>query len=97
MKEKQKLPEIAENLKNEKLVVILDPPRKGCDENVIKALAKVAPEKIIYVSCNSATLARDVRVLLDNNSNYKIKRITPFDMFPQTRHIETLLVLEKEN
>jgi len=89
------LPKLARKFEGKKFTVILDPPRKGCDSKVIEALATASPDKIVYISCNSATLARDVRLLLDINKNYKIKNVTPFDMFPQTRHIETLLILEK--
>ena len=78
----------------QKINVILDPPRKGCDEKVLTSILKMLPNKIIYVSCNSATLARDVKMLLANNL-YKIKSIQPFDMFPQTSQIECLCLLEK--
>ena len=75
--------------------VILDPPRSGCDKNIVDALSiSTNIEKIIYISCASTTLARDLKILMQNGK-YKIKYIQPFDMFPQTSHIETLLVLEK--
>ena len=67
-------------------VVVLDPPHKGCDKKVVDALLSAAPDKIVYISCNPATLARDV---------YDITSVTPYDMFPQTEHVETLAVLEK--
>ena len=76
------------------LTVVLDPPRKGCDKNVINTIASIYPAKIIYMSCNPSTLARDLNLLLSQKS-YKIKQIQPYDMFPQTKHIETLAVLEK--
>ena len=91
------LPKLAKKLKGEKdLILILDPPRKGVDAKVIGAISELKPKKIIYVSCDSSTLSRDVRLILNNNEGYKITRVSPFDMFPQTRHVETLLILEKE-
>ncbi|MBO4570280.1 MAG: 23S rRNA (uracil(1939)-C(5))-methyltransferase RlmD [Clostridia bacterium] len=91
------LPKLAKKLGGEKdLILILDPPRKGVDLKVIEAISELKPKKIIYVSCDSSTLSRDVRLILDNNEGYKITRVSPFDMFPQTRHVETLLILEKE-
>lgn len=70
--------------------LILDPPRKGCDAKVLNTILKSKPQKIVYVSCNPSTLARDLGVLKDN---YNILSITPFDMFPETCHVETLAVL----
>lgn len=72
--------------------IVLDPPRSGCDRRVLETISKVAPQKIVYVSCDSATLARDVSFL----SDYKIASVSPYDMFPETRHVETLCVLEKQ-
>ncbi len=74
-------------------VVFLDPPRAGCSLNFLKALLKVKPQKIIYVSCNPETLARDLRFL--TKKDYKIKKAIPFDMFPQTGHIETVVSLHR--
>ncbi|MBQ9513610.1 MAG: 23S rRNA (uracil(1939)-C(5))-methyltransferase RlmD [Clostridia bacterium] len=102
------LPKIIPTIKN-KTCLILDPPRKGCDEKVIRAITESNIEKIIYVSCMPSTLARDVGLLTGNliftkegikksekpSFNYKIRSITPFDMFPQTKHVETLCVLTK--
>lgn len=75
-------------------IIVVDPPRKGCDEKVLTAILKSKPKKIIYVSCNPNTLARDVKILISNNE-YKIEQITPFDMFPNTAHIETVVCLTK--
>lgn len=72
--------------------VILDPPRAGCDPKLITKLLEVAPEKIIYLSCNPSTQARDVKMLLEK---YQIKEIKTFNFFPHTPHIENLVVLEK--
>lgn len=84
------LPKLISQLKNQNVSVILDPPRKGCDPKVIQSLMASKPNKIVYISCNSATLCRDIKSLLEL---YNIKSITPFDMFPQTQHIETLMIL----
>ena len=72
--------------------VILDPPRAGCDEKLITRLTEVMPEKIIYLSCNPATQARDVKMLLEK---YQIKEVKTFNFFPRTPHIENLVILEK--
>lgn len=118
-----------------KIIFVLDPPRKGVDQSILLALKKLLPDKIIYISCNPATLARDVGILCNSleieknnlkksskitaqaskefassisnieddltkrltevNSNFSISTLTPYDMFPQTHHVETLIVLEK--
>lgn len=72
--------------------IVLDPPRKGCDGAVLEQIQKVLPTEIIYISCDSATLARDIALL----TNYQIKSVEVFDMFPQTRHVETLAILQKK-
>ena len=74
-------------------VVVLDPPRSGCDEKVIAALLKIAPERIVYLSCNPATLARDIKRLAEGG--YQLSEARPFDMFPQTGHVETVCLLSK--
>ncbi|MBQ6147906.1 class I SAM-dependent RNA methyltransferase [Candidatus Saccharibacteria bacterium] len=75
-------------------IVILDPPRAGCDKKLLDRLLEVLPEKIIYLSCNPSTQARDIAALL-SNKNYKLTKIAPFNFFPRTPHIENLIVLEK--
>ena len=77
------------------LTLVLDPPRKGCDISVLEAIIKTKPTKIIYVSCDPSTLARDLKILL-SNEQYKVKYIQQFDMFPQTKHVETLTVIIKK-
>ena len=72
-------------------VIVVDPPRKGCDETLLSTMVKMQPERIVYVSCDSATLARDLRYLCDNG--YELKRVCPADMFPQTVHVETVVLL----
>lgn len=72
-------------------VIVVDPPRKGCDETLLKTMVEMAPERIVYVSCDSATLARDLKWLEGNG--YKVKEVTPCDMFGQTVHTETVVQL----
>ena len=72
-------------------VVILDPPRKGSDESTLTAIIKAQPKRVVYVSCNPATLARDARFLNDNG--YTITATTAFDLFPHTSHVETVVLL----
>ncbi len=69
-------------------VIVLDPPRKGMDETALRAIADVAPDRIVYVSCDSATLARDIKYL--TGRGYEVKRVRCADMFPQTVHVETV-------
>ena len=75
-------------------VVIIDPPRKGSDEKTLGAILKANPKKIVYVSCNPATLARDARFLADGG--YNLQKIVPVDMFPHTEHVESVALLCKE-
>jgi len=74
--------------------VVLDPPRKGCDEKVLRQIVRLEPEKIVWVSCNPATLARDLKLLA--GSGYAVKEIQPIDMFPQTYHVETVCLLSRK-
>ena len=73
-------------------VIITDPPRDGMHKDVVQQLLKIAPTKIVYVSCNSATQARDLSLM---DSTYKVTKIQPVDMFPQTHHVENVVLLEK--
>ena len=73
-------------------VVITDPPRAGMHGNVVKALLEINPERIVYVSCNPATQARDIALIANE---YKVLRVQPVDMFPHTYHIENIALLEK--
>jgi 23S rRNA (uracil1939-C5)-methyltransferase len=70
-------------------LVLLDPPRKGCKPEVINSLLAIKPEKIVYVSCNPATLARDLKLLCDNG-DYTLQKVQPADFFPQTSHVEAV-------
>jgi len=74
-------------------VVVLDPPRGGCSAQALKMVVKAKPKRIIYVSCNPATLARDLKQLVEND--YRIEIVQPVDMFPQTEHIEVIVKLVK--
>ena len=74
-------------------VIVVDPPRKGCEESLLQTIVDMQPEKVVYVSCDSATLARDVKFLRENG--YELKKITPVDQFPNTVHIETVVLLSK--
>jgi len=75
-------------------VIITDPPRDGMHKDVVAQILKITPEKIVYVSCNSATQARDLALL---DSEYKISKTQAVDMFPQTHHVENVVLLEKRN
>lgn len=74
-------------------VVIMDPPRKGSDENFLNALLKLMPRKIVYISCNPYTQVEDLKKLINN---YEITAIQPVDMFPHTAHVETVVCLERK-
>lgn len=74
-------------------VICVDPPRKGCDEECLAAMVKMAPKRIVYVSCDSATLARDLKYLCGNG--YKLERVRSVDMFPQSVHVENVCLLSK--
>lgn len=74
-------------------VIVVDPPRKGCDETLLETIVKMQPEKVVYVSCDSATLARDLKYLCANG--YEIKMCRGVDQFPQSVHVETVCLLSK--
>lgn len=75
-------------------MLYLDPPRKGCEPPVLREILRLMPRHVVYVSCNPATLARDLRILCDGG--YIFRSYRPFDMFPQTAHVETVAFLEKK-
>ncbi len=103
------LPNIIETERNSngEIVLVLDPPRKGCDKKVLQAILDSKPNKVIYVSCSPQTLARDVGVLVGSLSYqdsvivrnekytplYEVEMVKPFDIFPQTKHVETIVCL----
>ena len=91
-------PKGAEILKSEGIkpdVIILDPPRKGCDASLFDTVCQMNPKRIVYVSCDSSTLARDLKIL--EEKGYKTKKVSAVDMFPRTPHIEAVCLLEREN
>ena len=75
-------------------MVVVDPPRKGCDGSLLETMVSMAPEKIVYVSCDPATLARDVKRL--GELGYELKRCQVTDMFPQGGHCETVCLMERK-
>jgi 23S rRNA (uracil1939-C5)-methyltransferase len=74
--------------------VVMDPPRKGCSEQVLKGITVIAPESVVYISCNPATLARDCAFLMEKG--YRLRNIRTFDMFPQTFHVETIATMVRD-
>lgn len=76
-------------------VVVVDPPRKGCDKACLDTVLKMAPERIVYVSCDSATLARDLRILCEDG--YEIEKVRAVDMFPMTVHVETVVLIQRKD
>lgn len=76
-------------------VVVVDPPRKGCDEKLLETMIQMNPERIVYVSCDSATLARDLKYLGENE--YEVKKVQAVDMFPHSVHVETVVLLNRKD
>ena len=76
-------------------VIVVDPPRKGCDTVCLDTIVRMAPKRIVYVSCDSATLARDVKYL--GERGYEVKKVRCCDMFPHTGHVETVVLLTRQN
>jgi len=74
-------------------VAVLDPPRKGCAEELVDAVAAMAPARVVYVSCDPATLARDLKRFALRK--YKTMEVTPVDMFPRTAHVETVVLITR--
>ncbi|EGG81303.1 23S rRNA (uracil-5-)-methyltransferase RumA [Lachnospiraceae bacterium 2_1_46FAA] len=75
-------------------VIVVDPPRKGCDETLLRTMTDMSPERIVYVSCDSATLARDLKYLCENG--YELQKVRAVDMFPNTVHVETVVKLVRK-
>ena len=98
-KAEEVLPGFYAEHKNEKTamlhpdVIVVDPPRKGCDEKCLETMLLMKPERIVYVSCDSATLARDLKVLAEGG--YEVKRVRAVDQFAHTTHVETVVLLSK--
>ena len=76
-------------------VIVVDPPRKGCEEPCLDTIVRMHPERVVYVSCDSATFARDLKYLCSHG--YRLERVRPVDMFPQTVGVETVGLLTKLN
>ena len=108
-KAEEVLPEFYENLKRDVAagvtaedagamltpdVIVVDPPRKGCDEACLSTMLKMQPERIVYVSCDSATLARDLRILCDGG--YQLEKVRAFDQFAHTMHVESAVLLSRK-
>lgn len=74
-------------------VIVVDPPRKGCEESLLEAMIEMNPNRIVYVSCNPSTLARDLAILAEGG--YQTKKVQPVDLFPQTSHTEVVCLLER--
>ena len=74
-------------------VVVLDPPRAGCEQRVLDAIARVRPQRVVYVSCNPASLARDAAILRDKG--FVVRKVQPVDMFPHTSHVETVCLMSR--
>ena len=73
-------------------VLVVDPPRKGCDEELLNTILEYKPKRVVYVSCNPGTLARDLRILEDGG--YRTQEVQPVDMFPHRSHVECVAWLE---
>ena len=86
--------EVAGNEAGHPDVVVVDPPRKGCDEKLLATILSVGPDRIVYVSCDPATLARDLRILTDGG--YELRKYCPCDMFPFSHHVETVVLLNNK-
>ncbi len=87
--------EVIQKLEHERIdTLIVDPPRKGCEKAFLQAVMAMEIPRIVYVSCNVSTLARDANIL--SGAGYEVKEAVPVDMFPQTSHIETVMLLEKQ-
>ncbi|MDO4622970.1 MAG: 23S rRNA (uracil(1939)-C(5))-methyltransferase RlmD [Eubacteriales bacterium] len=92
-KAEEVVPDLYEKEKLHADVVVVDPPRKGCDETLLSTIVSMQPERIVYVSCDPATLARDLKYL--NGENYKIEKVQPVDQFPHTVHVECVCLMSK--
>lgn len=88
------LPEYVRTHKESVDVVVVDPPRKGCDAKCLETILEVLPERMVYVSCDPATLSRDLKILCESGK-YRLTSITPVDMFPHTIHVETVAALSR--
>ena len=77
--------------------VVMDPPRTGCEREILDAIIEAKTPTVLYVSCDPATLARDARILHENGYTLKTEALKAFDMFPQTSHVETVLLMVRSD
>ena len=94
-KAEEVLPEQYEKNKVYADVIVVDPPRKGCDEQCLNTIVTMAPKRVVYVSCDSATLARDLKMLCEKG--YEVEKVRCCDMFGWTTHVETVIALHRKN
>ena len=94
-KAEEVLPEQYEKNKVYADVIVVDPPRKGCDEQCLNTIITMAPKRVVYVSCNPETLARDMEFL--KKHGYSMKKGVAVDMFPWTGHIETVVLMSRKD
>ena len=73
--------------------IVLDPPRKGCESSLIDTISEMSPERVVYVSCDAATLARDVKLF--SEKGYSVQKAVPVDLFPRTPHVETVVLMSR--
>lgn len=92
-KAEEVLPEKYEKEQIKADVIVVDPPRKGCEESLLDTIVKMEPKRVVYVSCDSATLARDLRYLCDRG--YEVEKVQPVDQFPMTVHVETVVLMSR--
>ena len=92
-KAEEVLPKEYEENKVYAKVIVVDPPRKGCDETLLKTIHEMQPERVVYVSCNPATLARDLKMLA--GYGYEVKKVAVVDQFCQTTHVECVTLLQR--
>lgn len=93
-----KAEEVVPRLENQGIradVAVVDPPRKGCDEKLLETLVRMKPDRVVYVSCDPATLARDLKFLSENG--FRIEYVQPYDQFSETVHVETVALLIRQN
>ena len=76
-------------------VIVVDPPRKGCDAMCLDTILKMQPKRVVYVSCDSATLARDLKILCEGG--YELKKVRAVDQFAHTTHVETVVLMSRKD
>lgn len=89
------VPEAIADAKKNAEIIVVDPPRKGCDEALLNTIVTMAPKRVVYVSCDPATLARDLRYLCDRG--FEVKKLQAVDQFSHTTHVESIILLKRRN